>query len=114
MHATEAFGSFLLHAIAFHCCQNVVTASTCRSGVWIETTDMMNWHISRGHGKCTNTERFPGSLALLPLLAPTEWSIGRDTWGIFGQPLQRAMWNTRGLHAELSICGRDVSVWDSA
>ena len=31
-------------------------------------------------------------------------------WGIFGKPLKRAIWNTPGLHAVLTVCLRFLSV----
>ena len=33
--------------------------------------------------------------------------------GIFGKPLNRAIWNTLGLHAVLTMCLRFSSVWDT-
>ena len=35
-------------------------------------------------------------------------------WGMFGKPLKRAIWNTPGLHAVLTICLRFSSVLDDA
>ena len=33
-------------------------------------------------------------------------------WGIFGKPLKRAIWNTLGLHAVLTVCLRFLSFLD--
>ena len=35
-------------------------------------------------------------------------------WGIFGKLLKRAIWNTPGLHAELTTCFRIPSISDGA
>ena len=35
-------------------------------------------------------------------------------WGIFGKPLKRAIWNTLGLHAVLTVCLKFLSFLDSA
>ena len=42
-----------------------------------------------------NSERFPGSLPLLPDLCPVSVPEGGGIWGIFGKPLKRPIWNTR-------------------
>ena len=35
-------------------------------------------------------------------------------WGIFGKLLKRAIWNTPGLHAELTTCFSISSILDGA
>ena len=39
---------------------------------------------------------------------------GGGMWGVFGKPLKKAIWNTLGLHAVLTICLRFLSVLDDA
>ena len=51
-----------------------------------------------------NTERFRGSVPVLPHLRPP--CVPGGMWGRFGKPLKRAVWNTLGLHAVLTVCLR--------
>ena len=56
-------------------------------------------------------------MPLLPHLFPLSVPLGGGgggMWGIFGKPLKRAIWNTPGLHAVLTICFRVSSVLDGA
>ena len=39
---------------------------------------------------------------------PTGCPVHRGMWHIFGKPLKMAIWNILGLHAELSICLRNL------
>ena len=45
---------------------------------------------------------------IVALFVPTECPVGGGGgvcgWGIFGNPLKRAIWNTLGLHAVLTTC----------
>ena len=47
---------------------------------------------------------FSGVGAIVPSFLPAECSGGMGMWGIFGKPLKRAIWNTLGLHAVLTVC----------
>ena len=69
-------------------------------------------NISLGIGaESANFVRFRGSLPLLPHLCPLSVPYGGGMWGIFGKPLTRAIRNTPGLHAVLTICLRFLSVF---
>ena len=62
------------------------------------------WDIRNG----ANTERFQGSVLLLPHFCLLSVPKGG---GIFGKPLNRAILNTLGLHAVLTTCLMFLSVW---
>ena len=53
-------------------------------------------HISLGVDTFpANTERFQGLVPLWPHLCSLSVPNGGGMWGIFGKPLERALWNTR-------------------
>ena len=54
------------------------------------------------------------SPSLLRYLCPLSVPWGGDMWGMFRKPLKRAIWNTLGLHAELTTCSRFSSVSDGS
>ena len=66
-------------------------------------------------GVYASMERFQGLVHLLPHLRPLSVPMGGggDMWGVFGKALKKAIWNTLGLHAVLTICLRFSSLLDS-
>ena len=42
--------------------------------------------------------------ATIASLVPIECPVGGILGGISGEPLERALWNTTGLHSELAQC----------
>ena len=80
--------------------------------VWIEscTFDLCTEDISRGRCQSCQHGAFSGVGAIVASFVTTECPKGRGMWGIFGKPLKRAIWNTPGLHAVLTVCLRFLSV----
>ena len=69
-------------------------------------------HISRGYRVLRQLGGVSLVVVIVALFLPTVCPVGGGTWGIFGKPLERAIWNTLGLHAVLTICLRCSSVLD--
>ena len=70
-------------------------------------------NISLGRSERCQHGAFSGVGAIVALFLPAECPVGVGMWGIFGKPLKRAIRNTSGLHAVLTIWLRSSSALDS-
>ena len=57
-------------------------------------------HVSRCIRRLCQLCAFFGTANLVASFGARECPVGVGTWGIFGEPLKRAIWNTLGLHAD--------------
>ena len=70
-------------------------------------------YLSGTWGRCQHGA-FSGVGAIVARFVLTGCPVGRGMWGIFGKPLNRAIWNSLCLHTVLTTCLRSLSVSDGA
>ena len=69
-------------------------------------------HNPRCHYVLCKLGGFSPVVVIAVPFVPTVCPVGGGMWGVFRKPLKRAIWNTLGLHAVLTVCFRFSSFLD--
>ena len=79
------------------------TAKANSRGTHFHTSLSLSLSLSRHHRVLGQLGGFSLVVVIVALFVPTVCPVGGGMWGIFGKPLKRAIRNTLGLHAVLTV-----------